>query len=48
MAVGGLLPQWSGLGPWAVFADGVLIAVYEPFRGGDAKPTVVLPTASQR
>ena len=48
VAVGGLLPQWSGLGPWAVFADGVLIAVYEPFRGGDAKPTVVLPTASQR
>ena len=48
VAVGGLLPQWRGLGPWAVFADGVLIAVYEPFRGGDAKPTVVLPTASQR
>jgi hypothetical protein len=26
----------------------VLIAVYEQFRDGDAKPTVVLPTASQR
>ena len=48
VAVGGLLPQWGGLGPWAVFADGVLIAVYEPFRDGDAKPTVVLPTAFQR
>jgi tRNA pseudouridine55 synthase len=43
---GRVLPQWSGDGPWAVFNPaGVLIAVYEPFRG-EAKPAVVLPTAA--
>ena len=33
----------SGEGPWAVLdADGRLLAVYEPFRGTTAKPSVVL------
>ncbi|NNE13194.1 MAG: tRNA pseudouridine(55) synthase TruB [Ilumatobacter sp.] len=45
IANGRVLPAWGGDGPWAVFdPSGVLIAVYEPFRG-DAKPAVVLPTA---
>lgn len=45
VANGRVLPAWSGAGPWAVFDPaGVLIAVYESFRG-DAKPSVVLPTA---
>jgi len=48
VAVGGLLPTWEGDGPWAVYAEGILIAVYQPFRNGNAKPSVVLPTASQR
>ena len=43
IANGGLLPVWSGNGPWAVFAeDGELLAVYEAFRGDQAKPVVVL------
>jgi len=29
--------------PWAVFEDGRLIAVYEPFRDSQVKPAVVLP-----
>ncbi|MDJ0771588.1 MAG: tRNA pseudouridine(55) synthase TruB [Ilumatobacter sp.] len=47
IANGRVLPQFTeGAGPWAVFsADGVLLAVYEPFRVGLAKPAVVLPTA---
>ena len=48
VSVGGLLPMWDGEGPWALYTDDVVIAVYEAFRDGDAKPTVVLPTASQR
>ena len=43
---GRLLPVWPGNGPWAVFAEaGELLAVYEAFRGGDAKPVVVLSAA---
>jgi tRNA pseudouridine55 synthase len=43
IAHGRLLPAWDGEGPWAVFgADGALLAVYERFRGTDAKPVVVL------
>jgi tRNA pseudouridine55 synthase len=39
---GGVLPAFSGEGPWAVLsADGELLAVYEPHRG-QAKPAVVL------
>lgn len=33
----------EGEGPWAVFSlDGELLAVYEPFRGSTAKPSLVL------
>jgi tRNA pseudouridine55 synthase len=33
----------AGPGPWAVVTGGdTLLAVYEPFRGGEAKPAVVL------
>ncbi len=40
-----LLPVWDGDGPWALFRpDGELIAVYEHFRTGTAKPAVVLAT----
>lgn len=40
-------PGSSGDGPWAVFGDaGVLLAVYESFRGAEVKPSVVLPTAT--
>ena len=43
IANGGLRPVWPGEGPWAVFAeDGELLAVYEAFRSGQAKPVVVL------
>jgi tRNA pseudouridine55 synthase len=36
----------SGDGPWALFGPaGTLLAVYEVFRDGDVKPSVVLPTA---
>ena len=45
VANGRVLPTWDGDGPWALYnGAGVLIAVYESFRG-DAKPAVVLPTA---
>jgi tRNA pseudouridine55 synthase len=45
VANGRVLPAWDGAGPWAVFdAAETLLAVYEPFRG-EAKPSVVLPTA---
>ena len=40
---GRVLPAWGGDGPWAVHRpDGELIAVYERFRDGEAKPAVVL------
>ncbi|MGB0114361.1 MAG: hypothetical protein WBP59_14155, partial [Ilumatobacteraceae bacterium] len=44
IANGRVLDQWDGEGPWAVFsAAGDLLAVYERFRDGQAKPAVVLP-----
>jgi tRNA pseudouridine55 synthase len=43
VANGRVLPAWPGEGPWAVLGvDRELLAVYEPFRAGEAKPTVVL------
>jgi len=48
IANGRVLPVWSGQGPWAVFASDVdgagdgLLAIYEEFRNGQAKPVVVL------
>lgn len=49
VANGRVLPRFDGVGPWALFgADGVLLAVYEPFRTDEAKPSVVLPTAAGR
>jgi tRNA pseudouridine55 synthase len=50
VANGRLLPVWPGHGPWAVFGAGGgplgnLLAVYEPFRDGQAKPVVVLSAA---
>ncbi len=43
IADGGVLSAPAGDGPWAmVGADGSLLAVYEPFRDGTAKPAVVL------
>lgn len=45
IAQGRVLPTWPGSGPWAVFGPPGLLAVYEPFREGTAKPAVVLPTA---
>ena len=45
--VGGVLDRGdvgvTGDGPWATFApDGTLLAVYEPFRAGSIKPSLVL------
>jgi tRNA pseudouridine55 synthase len=48
VANGRVLPRFDGDGPWAVFAAGVLLGVYEPFRAAEAKPSVVLPTAIGR
>jgi tRNA pseudouridine55 synthase len=46
VANGRVLPRFDGAGPWALFGPtGTLIAVYEPFRTSEAKPSVVLPTA---
>ena len=51
IANGRLLPRWPGEGPWAVFATshdgttGELLAIYEEFRGAQAKPVVVLAAA---
>ena len=46
---GRVLPRFEGLtgdGPWALFGpEGTLLAVYEAFRVGQVKPSVVLPTA---
>ncbi len=47
VANGRVLDVFAGDGPWALFrADGVLIAVYEPFRDRLAKPSVVLAAAA--
>lgn len=47
VANGRVLERFGGDGPWAVFAgDGTLLAVYEAYRSGEAKPSVVLPTAA--
>ena len=44
VANGRVLPAPAGAGPWAVVAPGDrLLAVYEAFRDGQAKPSVVLP-----
>jgi len=41
---GKVLPTWEGSGPWAVTGpSGELIAVYEPYLPGLAKPAVVIP-----
>jgi tRNA pseudouridine55 synthase len=41
---GRVLTAWDGSGPWAVVdRAGDLLAVYERFRDGQAKPAVVLP-----
>ncbi len=43
VAHGRVLAAWHGDGPWAVFdQDRQLLAVYEAFRVGEAKPVVVL------
>jgi len=40
---GRVLDSWPGDGPWAVSSEGgALLAVYESFRNGQAKPAVVL------
>ena len=45
VANGRVLEAWAGEGPWAVFDErDTLLAVYEPYREGEAKPSVVLPT----
>jgi tRNA pseudouridine55 synthase len=47
VANGRVLARFDGTGPWAVYdAAGRLLAVYEPFRDSEAKPSVVLPRAS--
>ena len=47
IANGRVLPAWDGHGPWAVFGpERKLLAVYESFRSGEAKPVVVIATAS--
>lgn len=48
IANGRVLDEFDGDGPWAVVHHGNLLAVYEPFRRGLAKPSVVLPTAAGR
>jgi tRNA pseudouridine55 synthase len=44
VANGRVLDSWPGPGPWAIFdSRDELLAVYETFRDGQAKPSVVLP-----
>jgi tRNA pseudouridine55 synthase len=44
---GRVLPAFDGDGPWAVRGPGgELLALYEPFRSGEAKPAVVLSDGS--
>ena len=47
--VGRVLPAFEGPAPW-VLVDGLgeLLAVYEPFRPGEAKPSVVIAGAFDR
>lgn len=45
---GRVLRRWAGAGPWAVLdPDGELLAVYEPFRQDEAKPSVVVPSGAE-
>lgn len=45
---GRVLRRWPGTGPWAVLdPDGELLAVYEPFRQDEAKPSVVVPSGTE-
>lgn len=47
VANGRVLEAWPGDGPWAVFDhSGTLLAVYEPYREHEAKPSVVLPATA--
>jgi tRNA pseudouridine55 synthase len=47
IANGRVLETWAGAGPWAVFdRHGTLLAVYEPYREHEAKPSVVLPATA--
>jgi tRNA pseudouridine55 synthase len=53
VANGRILEAWPGTGPWAVYRHDLdpaslqrLIAIYEPYGRGQAKPAVVLPTAT--
>ena len=49
VANGRVLDRFDGPGPWAMFGPGdELLAVYQAFRDGLAKPAVVLPTAIAR
>lgn len=46
---GRVLPAFAGQGPWAVVDDhGELLALYEAFRDGEAKPAVVLAGSGER
>lgn len=43
---GRVLERWVGQPPWAILnSEGALLAVYEPFGDGQAKPVVVLAEA---
>jgi tRNA pseudouridine55 synthase len=47
VANGRVLEAWAGDGPWAVFdPHDTLLAVYEPYRERQAKPSVVLPSTA--
>ena len=47
VANGRVLPAPPGAGPWAIVDEGGgLLAVYESFRAGQAKPAVVLPRST--
>lgn len=44
--VGRVLPTFDGSAPWVLLdGQGELLAVYEPFRSGEAKPSVVIAGA---
>jgi tRNA pseudouridine55 synthase len=42
---GRVLPAWTGAGPWALYSNDELLAVYERFRESEAKPKVVLASS---